>query len=183
MEIIGITGRARSGKDTIGRWFRDHRDAYVVNFAWPIKVAIERAFSLPPEVWNGPEKERELEWLGRSPRYLAQTLGTEWGRNLVGHDVWIAALEHRLRDTRVWYQDCLVVVTDVRFDNEAAWVRKHGHLLHVTRPGADGDVGILGHASEAGIAPEAGDYHVVNDGTIDELYAKLDELFPRRRPA
>jgi hypothetical protein len=180
MEIIGITGRARSGKDTIGAWFRDHRDAFVVSFAWPIRAAIERAFSLPPEIWNGPEKEQDLPWLGKSPRYLAQTLGTEWGRNLVGPDVWIAALEQRLRETRVWYQDCLVVVTDVRFENEATWVRKHGHLLHVSRPGADGKVGVEGHVSEAGVKPAALDAHLLNDGTIAELHERLEWMFPPR---
>lgn len=181
MQIIGITGKARSGKDTIAGWLRDNRGAYVTHFAWPIKAAIERAFSLPASIWEGSSKETALEWLGKSPRYLAQTLGTEWGRNLVGNDVWVMATEQRLRDTRVWYQDCTIVIPDCRFENEAAWVRKHGHLLHVDRPDRDAIGGVAGHASEAGVAPAAGDYHVLNDRTIWDLFDQLEVIFPVAR--
>lgn len=179
MQLIGITGKARSGKDTIGRWFRDERWAYVTSFAWPIKAALEAAFSLKADVWESYDKERNLDWLGRSPRYLAQTLGTEWGRNLVHEDVWVLALERRLRETRLWYQDCTVVITDCRFGNEAKWVRQHGRLLHVSRTGADGAVGVQGHASESGVPFEDNDIRIVNDGTVADLCWRLNEIFPQ----
>jgi hypothetical protein len=182
MRLIGITGKARSGKDTIGRWFRDYRGAYVTSFAWPIKAGIEKMFSLPADIWDGPQKEYDIDWLGVSPRYLAQTLGTEWGRAHVDPDVWVKALEQRLREARVWYQDCTIVLTDCRFVNEAQWVRQNGHLLHVTRPGADGEVGVKGHASENGVLPEPGDRYIDNDGTELDLIDKLVDLYPEIHP-
>jgi len=155
----------------------DPKAGYTAHAA-EIKAAIERAFSLDSGVWDGPAKEEPILWLGKSPRYLAQTLGTEWGRTMVGPDVWIQALEQRLHESRVWYQNCPIVLTDCRFANEARWVRQHGHLLHVTRPGADGDVGIKGHASENGVIPEPGDRHIDNDGTELDLIDRLRALYP-----
>lgn len=177
MRIVGITGRARSGKDTVGRWFAS-KGAYRDSFAYPIKKAISDMFGFPMEVWEDERKEQPLPGWNRSPRYLAQTLGTEWGRDTVCTDCWILALERRLRDSRLWYlPGAVVVVTDVRLENEASWIRNNGGtVLHVSRPGADGNVGIAGHRSEGGIEPAACDVAVANDGSIDSLHAKLDKL-------
>jgi hypothetical protein len=180
MRLVGIAGPARAGKDSIANWLLEHRRAFVVPFALPLKQAICTMFSLPMDVFTDPaHKEAVLPGIGRSPRYLAQTLGTEWGRNLVGGDVWVHACERRFRDAHVWgAPGKFLVVPDVRFANEAAWVREHGTLLHVVRRGADGNVGIPGHASEAGIPPVGGDILIENYGTLDELHASVAAIFP-----
>lgn len=180
MRLIGIHGHARAGKDTVGRWLDTNRRAHRDSFAWPIRHTISVMFNLPSGVWDDPvAKEATLEGVGKSPRYLAQTLGTEWGRDLVHSDLWVKLCEMRLRICNAWQTDRMVVITDVRFPNEAAWIREHGTLLHVYRDGANGDVGIMGHASEQGIPLEAGDIMVSNNGTLDELYGKLGGIFPR----
>jgi hypothetical protein len=176
--LVGVHGYAGAGKDTVGEWFVRERGAWRAWFAWPIKAALCEMFALPADVWTRERKEVPLPGLGRSPRELAQTLGTEWGRALVHPDVWVIACERGLRAAGVLGTDRPIVIPDTRFPNEAKWIRAQGgFVLHVIRPGHLGVVGISGHASEAGLPVEAGDVVVRNDGTIADLYAKLGALF------
>jgi hypothetical protein len=67
-----------------------------------------------------------------------------------------------------------VVVTDVRYRNEAeSLVRSGFRLLHINRPG----VPHLTHESEGALGPEDAHYMVQNDGTIDDLHARLDVIY------
>lgn len=181
MQLIGIHGKAQSGKSSVARWLGNERNAFAASFADPIKEALIGMFDLSWDHFELPAlKEQALAGIERSPRYLAQTLGTEWGRKLVHDDLWVKLTEQRLRLWHVWGKlGQVIVIPDVRFENEAKWVREHGTLLHLVRNGADGNVGIAGHASEAGIAPAAGDLKLENNGTLDDLYAALAALFPQ----
>ena len=179
MRLVGITGKAGSGKDTIANWLAAHRGAVVTHFALPIKQAICGMLSIDMRYFNDRElKERPIPGIGRSPRYLAQTLGTEWGRELVDSDVWVTAMERRLERALADAGDLIVAIPDVRFANEAAMIRARGTLVHVVRRGADGNVGVSGHASEGGVDIADGDVLIENHGSIDELYGKLGALFP-----
>ena len=177
--IIGFTGRARSGKDTAASFVCDMFGFEPVSFAEPIKQAVTAMFGLDERHLDGELKETPLEGLGRSPRYLFQTLGTEWGRELVHPDVWIYAMNTWVkRLEREYLRQGLrlqgVVVSDVRFENEAAWVRDRGGLLiHLERQKT---VDVLWHVSEAGIQRHDGDIVIRNDGTPDELYQKLEDV-------
>jgi hypothetical protein len=67
-----------------------------------------------------------------------------------------------------------VVITDVRFNNEAEMIRNSGGIIcHIVRP--DGPE-IRKHASEEGIIHQATDFHIRNNGTINELYGKVGKL-------
>ena len=115
-------------------------------------------------------KEKEIPLFGRSLRYLMQTLGTEWGRNLVHRDIWV-----KIAETVLYTQGERMIISDVRFNNEAEYIRgKGGMILHVSRPDTQD---VEPHASEAGIRHSPLDLYVLNDGTIDELYTKLAALF------
>lgn len=68
----------------------------------------------------------------------------------------------------------------MRFQNEYDFIiANNGIVIHLTRPGFSGNVGISNHASESGIAnfhtPEA-TFHVENNSTLPELYAKIDAI-------
>jgi hypothetical protein len=185
MLIVGIAGNARSGKDTVAYWLEQHRGAIRYAFASPIKQAIN-AMGLTESIhWTDPElKEKPLETVGVSPRVLAQTLGTEWGRDTLDPDFWIKVAEHRLKKARVWYlPNIIIAISDVRFPNEAEFVRRHGFVIHMRRNGADGNVGIPGHASEQQLEVVDRDVVIENNGTIDDLHGKLGALFPRRPDA
>jgi len=179
--LIGLTGMARVGKDTAAmRLWQVHR-FWPLAFADPIKRGLSAAFGLDKGIFDGPEKEQEIDWLGVSPRYLMQRFGTQFGREMVAEDVWLRMAGRRLAQLQhhqaVVERERRVVVTDVRFDNEAAWVREQGGMvLRVTRsvkPVAD-------HESEYGVSPELVDVSVSNNGTLDEFYARIDDVVRER---
>lgn len=181
MRIIGVAGAARSGKDTIASWLVEHRDAYKYSFAMPIKRGLSAMFGIETTVWDSDEKEQVIPAIGKSPRQLAQTLGTEWGRNLISPDIWVIATKLCIDSwaSSIWApENPLLVIPDVRFENEASFVRERGTLLHVYRDGADGNVGVVGHESERGVQFAGGDILISNNGSIEELHAKLGALFP-----
>ena len=179
MQLIGIHGKARSGKTSVATWLGKNRDAFAAAFADPIKQTIVNLFGLTWDYFHDAGlKEAPIHGIGRSPRYLAQSLGTEWGRDLVHPDIWVFAMQQYLAAGKVWGKlGQMIVIHDLRFENEAKWIREHGTVLHITRPGADGNVGIEGHASEAGIVPVAGDLLIRNDGSLEDLYGALEALF------
>lgn len=160
--LIGIAGRAGSGKNTVAAMIPG---AAVVQLADPLYAALSVMLGIPEPILRlRAFKEREIPGLGKTPRQLLQTLGTEWGRDLIRNDVWVAMLERRLAQFQAAGVEA-VVVADVRFENEADWVRQRGgEVWHVYRA-TDADE----HVSERGIKVRDGDRVIDNSGTLDEL--------------
>lgn len=181
MKLIGIHGKAGAGKDTIGDYLAERHGFMSFGFANPIKCMIDTAFG--PIRWNDrKEKEAPLPGIGKSPRQLAQTLGTEWGRQLVHPDIWVILMEQTVFEVqRAEWADGAgvrgVVITDVRFENEATWIRSRGgEVWHVRRDTA----GVTDHPSENGIDVRDGDRVILNRGTIAELHASVERLMAVR---
>lgn len=196
LKLIGIHGNAGTGKDTISAYIHsNYQKVYGEAFAGPLKDACAEAFGMDRDDFDDPDVKNLLNnYWGVSPRQIAQFVGTELFRTniarLLGgaceHNFWIKRLEGRLTGALNEYQynpyeagDC-VIISDVRFQNEYDWIiANEGIVIHVTRPGFTGNVGIANHASEAGIAnfhtPEA-TFYVANDGTLDDLYEKVDVI-------
>lgn len=180
-QIIGIAGHAGAGKGTIAKWFGDVHQAFEDSFAFPIKQTLIGMF---PQwlTWKHFEdrdlKEAAIPELGRSPRELAQLLGTEFGRR-AHSDLWVIMLAERMKRYFPHGRTTPYVIADLRFDNEADWIRANGGIvIHVERPEFDGNVGVRGHASEAGLTAEVEDYYFCNKGTIDDLRFDLAQTFP-----
>lgn len=143
--IIAFTGLAGSGKSTAAAHLVSQRGFTRIRFAGPLK-AMMAALGLTHEQIEGSEKEQPCELLGgKTPRWAMQSLGTEWGRDMIAPDLWIRAFNVALANTR---PDMPVVVDDCRFPNEAAAIHKAGGvLIRIERPGAG--AGAAGHSSEA----------------------------------
>lgn len=167
--LIGIAGRARSGKDTVANFIIAAIGGYRYSFADPIRAMLAPlGVDMNDPYWQA-RKEDVIPALGVSPRRMMQTLGTEWGRNLINPDLWL-----------VMAHQCLLrngpgmVIPDVRFENEAAWIRKHGgRIIHVIRPEAKA---VEAHASEDGIEMLDTDAQLFNSGTLEELQLTVREL-------
>lgn len=160
--VIGIAGPARAGKDTLARFIIANIGGYRYSFADPIRAMLKAGFGIDmSEPYWLERKEEVIAALGKSPRQLMQTLGTEWGRDLVHPDVWLLLGLNQLMSAGPG-----MVIPDVRFGNEAAWVRKHGVLVHVRRGDAPA---VNAHASEAGIEVGEGEIVFKNDGSIEDL--------------
>lgn len=167
--LIGLTGKARSGKDTVAGFLPGCR----ISFAAPLKRGLKTMLRLDEEHVNGSLKEVELDWLGKSPRQLLQTLGTDWGRNLVHQDLWLLLAKRDIESMLALNID--VIVTDVRFDNEAELIRSlGGQVWHIVRPDAQA---VNAHASEAGVTWRIDDISIYNNGTLEELQTLVLETY------
>ena len=170
--VIGLHGRARAGKDTAANFILAHRGGYIYSFADPIrKMLAPLGIDMNDPYWQA-RKEQVIPALGVSPRRLMQTLGTEWGRQLINPDLWLILAKQLLLNYGPG-----MVIADVRFENEAAWVREQGgRVIHIERPD---NVAVEAHASEAGIVfkGEEGDIKIVNGGSLEDLQQTIREVF------
>lgn len=169
--LIGIHGKARSGKDTLCQFLISSHGGYRYSLADPIKDMLRAGFGIDMSnpYWEN-RKEDVIPALGRSPRQLLQTLGTEWGRNLVNDQVWLILAKNCLLR-----EGAGMIVPDIRFENEADWVRSVGGLMiHVQRKGA---TPVAAHASESGVEVLPQDVLIHNNGTLDQLLDTARDLF------
>ena len=144
-----------------------------------------------------------FEWLKRghselSPRIMLQTLGTEWGRDVVDKDVWVkymlkiakrllshesfaynrtVGLTHSEESTTIGG----VVVSDIRFKNELEIIPEQGgFLMRIVRPETDEQaqgIGIASHRSESDqleFSDELFNAIIRNDGSLQDLYSAID---------
>jgi len=177
--LIGICGKAGAGKDTIGDYLVKKYNFKKIALADPIKRIVKDVFVLDDHtVYDRDEREKELEnWKGWSVRKLLQFIGTELFRNNIDDSVWVKSLWYRIKNDA----DNNYVVTDIRFPNELKYFKdnaKEGEFLciKVVREGFNGNVGLVGHASEA--YDLKGDIELINNESIDDLYNKIDKILP-----
>jgi hypothetical protein len=175
--IIGLCGLAGSGKDTVSAILSRHHRFAAISFAGPIYGAVSGITGLTPqELKDRDIKEEPIPWLGKSPRELLQTLGTEWGREMVCDDIWIKIAMRRASqyERSSWH----VVITDVRFQNEAEAIRYAGGRVWQVQRTAAGLHGPTGqHSSEAGIPDHLVDQVVWNDGELEDLEEAVNSAF------
>jgi hypothetical protein len=173
--LIGITGKARSGKDTVAEILSRNFQVKRYAFAGPLKIGLATMLGLDGRHVSGDLKEIPIpEFGGKSPRQMLQTLGTEWGRQLVSDSLWVDL------GMSEW-EKCLgrgrsLVITDVRFENEAEAIRKAGGVVaHVQRGLAPG---VAPHSSEAGVEinPFA-DWIIPNNDSLGWLESHVISMF------
>lgn len=132
--IVAFTGLAGAGKSTAAMHLAKSRGFERVRFAGPLKAMMAALGCTTAEI-DGDRKEMPCELLGgKTPRWAMQTLGTEWGRQLIGDDLWIRAWQAAVDRLPAGVP---VVVDDCRFPNEAAAVCAAGGIIvRIDRPGA-----------------------------------------------
>ncbi len=181
--LIGIHGRAGTGKDIAARYLAERFGFMHLAFADHIKKALVILFrdthGLTHEHFSGTKKERVIEGFGKSPRQLMQSFGTEWGREKVNPDVWIMIVHALIKARReilsrqnIYFPGA--VISDVRFNNEAQWIRSQGGVvIHLYRQAAKP---VNPHVSELGIDSDHADVVISNDGTFEALHKKLNDI-------
>lgn len=169
-----MTGKKRSGKDTVASMIDAEYDYDRVAFAGPLKGMIKfllKCTGMTDEQAdvriNGTEAEKEepLRVLqNKSTRFAMQKLGTEW-RNFFGVNLWTDIIRAKVESTE------RVVLTDLRFLHEADFVREHGGTVaRVVRPGTNsGDT----HPSEVEMEKIVPDFTIYNHGSLTQLDAAV----------
>lgn len=175
--IIGIVGDKGSGKSEVKKVLVEEFSFVDEPFAATLKAMLSCIPGIPRECIYGDDraKMRPLEMLGgKTSRYAQQTIGTEWGRDLFGQDFWVRIWKYRLDGKRA-----NVVADDVRFVEEMdAVLALGGKLIKIVRPWWGNLERYDSHRSEAlAKAWYGADFHhvIVNNGTVDELRAKVRE--------
>ena len=177
MILIGLTGKARSGKDTVADYLKKHYRFQTTAFAAPLKAGCKAMFGLSDAQVHGDLKEVVIPAYGCSPRQLMQWAGTEFGRNIVHPRIWLMQVEntwHSMLDAAHETLHSGLVVTDARFENETDMIRENGGVvIHVTRPGV---TQVAAHSSESGVKVGPDDIVITNDGSLGMLYAQIDDV-------
>lgn len=176
--LVGLTGYARSGKDTAAQVLIN-KGFNRVAFADPMKNML---YALNPIVvecselrlreivdrdgWEGAKRLSEV-------RELLQRVGTDAGRTILGDNIWIDTAMKKANPCGIKGCTCHpTVITDVRFTNEArAILAAGGTVIRVTRPGVQP---ANDHVSETQLDKSDLIAHtIINDGTVSQLHEKI----------
>lgn len=167
--IIGLSGYARSGKDTVADWLCLNYGYTRLSFAQPMRDAI---YALNPLVDAGcrlVDLVDEYGWdVAKSNpevRRLLQVFGTDVGRKQFGDNFWVQQAFDKIEGTKI-------VFSDVRFPNEAKAIQdKGGDVWRINR---HNHAPVNHHISEHAMDNHLFKHVIYNDGTLDEL---SDEVF------
>jgi hypothetical protein len=168
--VIGFAGKAGSGKDSAGdaiesSGIRVKRES----FAEPIRKMIKCLGIDVDKIYKehgGVGKNDPIpEFGGKSLRFMLQTLGTDWGRNMISDSIWLDIVRRNVQKNKA--NGYFTVITDVRFDNEAEAIRQMGGVIIQVEAlgssiGATSKEEFRSHASEAQISRNLVDFTLVN---------------------
>jgi hypothetical protein len=154
--LIGLVGYKGAGKSSVSRSAIYHPaksrialPIHLMNFMQPIQDMLT-AIGIPDDIvrnksrWNEP-----LPILcGKTTRFAATSLGTEWGRDMIGPDLWANIAIGQVHE--LVSRGISVIIDNVRFPNEFELLREQGaQMIAWHRPGLIVD---LSHESERHIA-------------------------------
>lgn len=170
--LIALIGRARSGKDTVAARLVERHGFTRVAFADRLKDAV---LALDPLIFNTV--------------HLAEMVELNGWEVAKSHPEVRRVLQHygqaiREIDPRFWIRAAFpamqgrthVVVSDVRYRNEADALRSAGFtLVRITRPGEPLSVG-SDHVSENELTNYPTSLTLVNSGSLADLRTRADTL-------
>jgi len=172
---VGLVGKMRAGKDEVAKYlWLDHGFEYPLAFGNALKRFAHEIF---PDVPKNPK-----------PRELYQFMNV---MRDFDEDVWVKHLNQSYESDISYRQTKGVVVSDARQENEIKWLKDNGFTLvkveasealrkqRAKREGDDVTGEQFEHRTEQFVDNVAVDYIIVNDGTLDELYRKVDEVMAK----
>ena len=164
--IIGLTGYAQSGKDSVANILVENYGYQRIAFADPIRDLL---YATNPMLKEGYRVKGLVDVYGwdrvkvdyPEARRLLQELGVG-ARKVFGDMFWV---KQALRQLEV---EGNFVITDVRYPNEAKAIREHqgSQIWRVKRSGVDA---VNSHESESAMEGEKVDQIFVNNGTLEDL--------------
>lgn len=162
--IIGLLGRARSGKDTvancIGQYYYPSYE--MCRIAQPIKDSLRALYGWSDKHIEGFLKEVTDPVINKSPRDAMIELG-ERVKSESGQDFFINMLLRKHKGD--------IIIPDVRFQNEVDRIREAGGIIiKIERPGCS----IL--PNENGIDQIKSDYSIWNSNTLESLHDQVHRI-------
>lgn len=197
-KVIGLSGYAQSGKTTAAKYIEENYGFERRHIAEPLRAML--AVLLRANGISDAMITRYLEGdlkdgvvipeIGRTSRELQITLGTEWGRQHVGEDVWAQTWTRSIKNGERVMND------SVRFPNEEEAIDAiGGFTILIDRRGTGpakflggpiasriGKVAFEHFGVHAGVHPSERidllnpTYVIKNNGTLKDLYAEIDDV-------
>ena len=189
--LIGVVGLIGSGKGTVSDRLDQKHNFRKDSFAKSLKDAVSSMFNWDREMLEGKTDESrawrekpDVFWSKRfgkdvTPRWVLQYFGTEVMRQGMHDSIWIDSCMAR-------YDGKPTVIADTRFENEIKTIREMGGSILLVKRGQDPDwftdyvegnvVPKNVHLSEYAWAKSEYDHLITNDGTLEELHSKIDNL-------
>lgn len=171
--LIGIGYKRKRGKDTVANRLVDRHGFIRISWADSLKEACRHIFGFSDVQLYGDLKEVVDPYWGKSPRQILQEVGTDALRNHFDDQIWIKSAW--LKIEKALQADVGgVVVPDVRFPNEAEFIKSKGGVLWRIDRDIEEDVNSL-HSSETSMDDYQGwDRVINNNGSIRDLYDRVD---------
>jgi hypothetical protein len=200
-DVLGLNGPIGCGKDTAAEALEPH--GFVrASFAEPLRLAGSMVYGIPPRYFVDRElKETALPNSRMTPRRVLQLMGTEVCRS-IHEPIWVkrmllrvASAMHDLNDHSRHHPERIsgaggirVVIPDVRFQNEADFVRHiGGRVVRISRPELDVEritaTKGAGHSSESGVSQHPTDIYLVNAGTKEQFQRSVVQSLMDDGPA
>lgn len=206
--LVAVAGFKNSGKDTIGDVLVFKFGFIKDSFANPVKDVLSVTFGWDRALLEGDTVESRVwreqvdEWWAAklgiaefSPRYALQHIGTDLFRDQFNDSIWIFSFEKRYIKNNTSF-----VVTDCRFQNEIALIKRLGGVVFQVNRGPlpdwwdiaveanktsnlelcnylENDLGI--HPSEYSWIGTPSDYVIDNNGTKDDLLLKVEDIWKK----
>lgn len=174
--IVGIVGKERAGKDEVAKVFKKN-GYFRLAFADSLKKYCKSMFNITDEEMDDDNKDTPLKKLSlRSPREVLKEIGT--ATRSIYPNIWIDKTLSTL-DTDYSY-----IITDVRFKNELEAVQALGaKIIRLERPDhlrvvvpESKDPNHFKRVEQDIVSMIKPDFVIVNDGTIEQLHAKVEEI-------
>ena len=142
MQIIGLCGNKKCGKDTFANYLVDTEGYIKMAFADYIREALKILFDWDEDTFSQDQKEKDDDYWGTSPRKMMQELGTEFLRqhckNMISQDFVLPNgksyqstfhIKRLNKDILNFYKmnnDVKIIISDIRFQDEVDYVKQLG---------------------------------------------------------
>jgi hypothetical protein len=175
MVIIGIHGKARSGKTTAANYLIEHHGFMRLSFGDALKEAANLIFNIPmAELYS--DKKSEFT------RDVLQKLGTDCCRAL-DPDVWVKAMGRKLHDLAKYKPESKIVVDDIRFPNEFELLKEYwfkATVIKVKRNidelSTDTQKAHLSETALDGVSDSMYSAVYANTGSLEELHLFMNAV-------
>jgi len=172
--VIGFTGKAGCGKDTVAKYIQKKHNLTRVAFADTLKEKVMIDFDLTPDHVYGKLKEVVIPKYNKSPREIMQLVGSEWYRSIY-QDYWIECLLKKIKNKDICTRYG-ITISDVRFPNEIEFIRKLGGIVVLIERDNLEEIEHNTHVSETAWNDCKFDTTIYNSSTEDNFVLNGDML-------